>query len=166
MLLMLPGLPRSQQVRSKGLFVWLSIIAYTIRLGVKLGLVKTEPETAQSRAYIRSHDGLHWLRSQLLDSRLTLVEETRLGFIHKQRHYTICFADGKLSLDPPRQGSRSAIPLTFDPQATAQLDLGPQSFVTFVYDQEQLKIELQAGDDSLEEVGVWKVQLQLRVPWC
>ncbi|MBX3170153.1 MAG: hypothetical protein KF760_22300 [Candidatus Eremiobacteraeota bacterium] len=143
--------------------MWLSLIAYTIRLGVKLGLVKTEPESAQSRAYIRSHDGLHWLRSQLLNSRLTCVEETLLRFSNKGRQYTIRFQEGKLSLEPPRQGARSAIALTFDPQAVDELELGPQSFVIFSYARNQLSIQLQAGDGSLGEVGVSKVELHLRI---
>lgn len=145
--------------------MWLSIVAYTIRLGVKLGVVKTEPESAQSRAYIRSHDGLHWLRSQLLESRLNHVQERLLRFTHKGRQYTIRFDQGKLTLDPPRPRVRRAIPLTFDPQSVDEVDLGPQSFVTFGYDKEQLQIQLQAGDDSIGEVGVSKVELRLRIDW-
>lgn len=136
-----------------------------IRAGVKLGLVETEPDTAQSRAYIRSHDGLHWLRSQLLDSQLTHVETRVCQFIKNGRHYTIRFEEDKLSLAPPRRPPRSAIPLTFDPQSVDEVDLGPQSSVFFSYVNDQLKIRLQAGDDSLGEVGVSQVELLLRVPW-
>ena len=143
--------------------MWLSIVAYMIRAGVKLGLVETEPESAQSRAYIRSHDALHWLRSQLADGRLTRVEETSCSYLKNGHTYTIRFQDGKLDLSPPRRAPRSANPLTFDPQAVDEVDLGPQSFVTFLYQNEQLKIKLQAGDDSTGEVGVAPVELQLRV---
>lgn len=146
--------------------MWLSIVAYMIRAGVKLGLVETEPESPQSRAYIRSHDGLHWLRSQLLDSQLISVAESHCRFLKKGRHYHIRFEAGKLSLDPPRQAPRSAIALTFDPQAVDEVDLGPQSFVIFSYLNEQLKIRLQAGDDSTGEVGVSQVELLLRVPFA
>lgn len=143
--------------------MWLSIIAYTIRFGVKLGLVKTEPDSAQSRAYIRCHDGLHWLRSQLLESRLNHVEATLLRYTNKGRQYTVRFTEAKLSLSPPRQGVRSAIALTFDPQSVDEVDLGPQSFVTFGYDHGRLQIKLQAGDDSTGEVGVFQAELQLRI---
>lgn len=145
--------------------MWLSIIAYTIRLGVKLGLVKTEPDSAQSRAYIRAHDGLHWLRSQLLESRLTQVEATVLGFTNKGRQYTIRFDQGKMTVSPSRPRVRRAIPLTFEPQLIDEMELGPQSFVLFGYESEQLQIQLQAGDDSTDEVGVSKVELHLRIDW-
>jgi len=146
--------------------MWLSIIAYMIRAGVKLGLVETEPESAQSRAYIRSHDALHWLRSQLADGQLTRVEETTCGYLKKGQAYTIRFQDGKLELSPPRKALRSVNPLTFDPEAVDEFELGPQGFVIFTYLNDQLKIKLQAGDDSTGEVGVAPVELQLRVSFA
>ena len=135
-----------------------------IRAGVMLGLVETEPVSALSRAYIRSHDGLHWLRSQLLDSHLTEVEETLCRYHKRGKIYTIRFRDGLLTVDPARSSPRRAIPLAFDPQSVDELDLGPQSFVAFSYRDQELHIKLQAGDNSLGEVGVAPVELRLRVP--
>ncbi|MBN9417159.1 hypothetical protein ABS71_12770 [bacterium SCN 62-11] len=144
--------------------MWLSIIAYMIRAGVKLGLVETEPETPQGRAYIRAHHALTWLRTQVLDSQLVRVEESLCIYRVKDREYTIRFENGSLSVTPPRQAVRRAIPLVFDPQAVDELELGPQGFVKFSYQNEQLGISLQGGDDSLGEVGLARVELRLRIP--
>ena len=144
--------------------MWLSIIAYMIRAGVKLGLVDTEPETPQGRAYIRAHHALTWLRTQVMDSRLVQVEETLCIYRVKDHDSTIHFADGKLAVTPRRQAVRAAIPLVFDPQAVDEVELGPQGFVKFSYQNQQLSISLQAGDDSLGEVGVARVALRLRIP--
>jgi hypothetical protein len=137
--------------------MWLSIVAYTIRLGVCLGLIETEPETAQKRAYIRAHDALHWLRSLLLDSDLQLVEEHRCRFLKKSKVHTISFADGRLFLDQPRSRQKQPIALIFDPDLVDEVELGPQGSVTFQYDEGKLHIEVQAGDDTIGVLGTSRV---------
>ena len=74
------ALRRSRTARAKGTTVWLSIIAYMIQFGTKLGLVKTEPESAVSRAYVRAHDALHWLRTHLVGSTLESVRPDSVCF--------------------------------------------------------------------------------------
>lgn len=144
--------------------MWLSLIAYMIRAGVKLGLVGTEPETAQGRAYVRAHEALTWLRTQVMDSQLVLVEETRCVYRVKGGDYTIRFQEERLTVDPARVSNRRVNPLIFDPQAVDEFELGPQGFVKFSYQHDQLKIQVQGGDESLGELGLARADLRLRIP--
>ncbi|MFN8612139.1 MAG: hypothetical protein U0931_31635 [Vulcanimicrobiota bacterium] len=140
--------------------MWLSIVAYMIRAGVRLGLIETEPETAQKRAYIRAHDALHWLRSLLLDSQLQEVEAHRCRFHKDQQVHTVFFQAGRLFLDHPRARPRQPIPLIFDPRLVDEVDLGPQGQVDFAYRQGKLRIEIQAGDDSLGVLGTSRLAVE------
>jgi len=149
---------------SKERQVWLSIVAYMIRAGVHLGLVKTEPESARSRAYIRAHDALHFLRSHLNEGVLLEVDLHRCCYRKRGKPHVLLCEQGLLSLDQ-EPAARPPIDLVFDPQLVNEVQLGPQGYVDFHYDQNQLKIVVQAGDDSLGEVGVYQVQLQLALPF-
>ncbi|MBS2039312.1 hypothetical protein JST97_30285 [bacterium] len=134
--------------------MWLSIVAYMIRAGVTLGLIETEPETAQRRAYIRAHDALHWLRSLLWDSQLQQVDEHQCRFLKSAQVHTISFEEGRLFLDRPRARQKQPIPLVFDPLLVDEVELGPDGSVRFAYSSGRLHIEVQAGDDSLGVLGV------------
>ena len=155
---------RTQETGSKERRVWLSIVAYMIRAGVHLGLVKTEPESARSRAYIRAHDALHFLRSHLNEGRLLEVDLHRCRYLKRGKPHVLLGEHGLLSLDQDPAG-RPPIDLVFDPQLVNEVQLGPEGFVEFRYHQDQLQIVVQAGDDSLGEVGVFLVRLQLALPF-
>lgn len=140
--------------------MWLSIVAYMIRAGVSLGLIETEPETAQKRAYIRAHDALHWLRSLLLDSRLQLVEPQRCRFTKNARVRTISFEQGRLFLDQPRTRLKQPVALVFDPDLVDEFELGPESSVGFEYRSGRLRIRVEAGDDTIGVLGHSRVEVE------
>ena len=144
--------------------MWLSLVAYMIRAGVHLGLVKTEPESARSRAYIRAHDALHFLRSHLNQGCLLEVDLHRCSYLKGGKPHVLQCQQGLLSLDQ-QPAARPPIDLVFDPQLVNEISLGPEGFVDFHYDHGQLQIVVQAGDDSLGEVGVCQVQIQLALPF-
>ena len=144
--------------------MWLSIVAYMIRAGVHLGLVQTEPESARSRAYIRAHDALHFLRSHLNGGVLLKVDVHRCCYRKRGKPHVLLYDQGRLSLDQVAS-ARPPIDLVFDPQLVNQVELGPEGFVAFHFDQDRLTIVVQAGDDSLGEVGVFQLQIQLALPF-
>ncbi|CAN0496174.1 unnamed protein product, partial [Phaeothamnion confervicola] len=76
--------------------MWLSIFAYTIRIAAKLGLVKTEPATPKERAYLRAHEGMHWLRLHLSGAQVIETQEQRVVFARNGLTQQIEWRDGQL----------------------------------------------------------------------
>ena len=126
--------------------------------------MQTEPDSAHSRAYIRAHDALHFLRSHLNQGRLLEVDSHRCRYLKRGKPHLLLCQQSLLSLDQ-QPGTRPPIDLIFDPLLINEVPLGPEGFVNFRYDQGQLKIVVQAGDDSLGEVGVSQLQIQLALPF-
>lgn len=145
--------------------MWLSLFAYIIRIGNKLGLVKTESESPDGRAYVRAHDALHWLRTHLVGCELESVEETAVSFRQHGRRNEIRLAGSQLQLAVPSAEGLAATPLTFDPKGLDAVELGPKGFVRFAYQDGGLNVVVCAGDDSLGRHGQHQSQLRFVVPF-
>lgn len=141
--------------------MWLSLFAYIIRAGVALGLVETEPETAEGRAYIRAHDALLWLRVRLGGSRIESVDAFGCRYVKREQPMTISVMDGKLVSSAAV--SRGLSPLQLDLDAS-EVNLGPRGSVVFAYVGGRLKVVLVAGDDSTGRLGTCQVELEIAIP--
>lgn len=143
--------------------VWLSIVAYMVRAGVMLGLVETEPQTPESRAYLRAHHALLWLRTHLADCQLL---ECQPEFLELRRHGEELQIAGTGQHLRMQGRPHTPLNLRLAREAAEQTEyaLGPQGWVRFDYDEGWLKVELQAGDDSLGSLGSYPCQIRIRLP--
>lgn len=145
--------------------MWLSIFAYTIRIAAKLGLVKTEPTTPKDRAYVRAHDGMHWLRLHLSNAQVIETQEHRVVFSRQGVVQQIECRDNQLWLgNEPSEGARLEARAFFDPRGTAAFDLGPGGSVKFGYDNKKLSVTLDSRDDTLGEMGAHQAHLSFPAP--
>ena len=140
--------------------MWLSLFAYAIKAGIMLGLVKTESDDPQQRAYIRCHQTLMWLRQHLEGAHLRECQPQRL-ILDKGRtlefeapHLRVLGAKAQMGLSPE---------VFVDPRHSTELDLGEQGAVEFSYTAGQLHITLQVSDSSTGQVGVWRHQIRLGI---
>lgn len=144
--------------------MWLSIIAYAIRIGVKLGVVQTEPASAESRAYVRAHDAIHWLRSHLVGCRVESVQPTSVCFWQGGARKDISLKGTQLILDDLSQTSAPERPLMFDPKGVQEFELGPQGYARFDYAQGGLNMVVEVGDDTTGTLGHHRSEIRFLVP--
>ena len=146
--------------------MWLSIIAYMVRIGAKLGLVQTEPDSAESRAYIRAHDALHWLRNHLVGCSLEAVNQDSVSFWqHGERNQIRQVGNQLMAARLVDPSLAVASPLVFDPKTMQSCELGPEGFAHFDYKEGGLNVSLQAADDSLGVPGYYRTKIRFVVPW-
>lgn len=144
--------------------MWLSLFAYMIQLGNKLGLVKTESESADGRAYQKAHQALLWLRSHLVGCELERVEETRVCFQQGGHRNEIHLEGTRLALGQPQSTGRTASVHMFEFKELDSVELGPEGFVRFEYRESGLDVTVQAGDDSLGRSGRYQSRIRFVVP--
>jgi len=120
-----------------------------VRLGAHLGLVKTEPESPDSRAYLRAHQALHWLRNYLVGCQLERVQPDRVIFRRDGQTQQIQLQGSLLQASLQLQASGSVRPLVHEPEQLQEVDLGPSGWARFEYRDGALEVTLEAGDDSL-----------------
>lgn len=145
--------------------MWLSIFAYTIRIAAKLGLVKTEPATPKERAYLRAHEGMHWLRLHISGAQVEETQEQRVIFSRGGVTQQIECRDSQLWLGTETSEESPLKERAFvDPRGASAFDLGPGGSATFSYSERKLSVSLIAGDDSLGEIGTHQAHLSFPAP--
>lgn len=125
--------------------MWLSLIAYTIRAGVWLGLVKTESDDPKQRAYIRWHQALNWLRTHLQNGRL---QEHGEHFLQLEDGRRISFEAPFLKIYGVQAMEKLSPRFFVDPRQSTEFDLGEQGQVRFSYQLDVLTIDMQASDQG------------------
>jgi hypothetical protein len=145
--------------------VWLSIIAYMVRIGARLGLVPTGPDSAESKAYVRAHDALHWLRQYLVGSRLDSVSDNTVCFWQQGQRNQIRFSGSQLWAHlevAPDPGQDCGI--VFDPRTMQSFELGEDSSAHFTYQEGGLNVSLEATSEHSGRVARYKTQIRFVVP--
>ena len=137
-----------------------------IRIGARLGLVETEPTTPESRAYVRAHEGVHWLRSHLNGCRVREVASDRVCFRKDGLIQEIVFENSQLTLTSPEPNIKPGLSdrFFFDPTGQPTFELGAGGFVQFEHKGDNLKAILEATDDTLGQVGRHKAQISFVAP--
>lgn len=144
--------------------MWLSIVAYMVRAGAYLGLVQTESDDPDHRAYVRAHQALLWLRTQLAEGQVVAVEEQCIRLTVEGQERQLLALPGLLQLSgPPLPQARLVAEHFFEPQALDSVNLGPQGWARFRLDHGQLHCQLEAYDESSGRCGRHASQLTVNL---
>jgi hypothetical protein len=144
--------------------MWLSIVAYLVRAGAYLGVVQTESDDPDHRAYVRAHQALLWLRTQLAEGQVVAVEEQRISLSIEGQERQLLALPGLLQLrGSPLPQARLVAEHFFEPQALDIVELGPEGWARFRLDQGQLHCELEACEESPRGRGRHHSQLTLNL---
>ena len=134
-----------------------------VRAGSWLGLVKTESDDPEHRAYVRAHQALLWLRTQLSEGQVTSVEAENIVFEVDGEERILTASPGQLQLHGALPAARLASQYFFEPQCLESVDLGPGGMASFALERGQLSCRLLVRDESLGRGGEHRCDLNLNL---